>query len=229
MNISIFSVTKNPGDKSGQPSFSKVSSTKVTGTSNDADPKSLHFSPNRMLSEKETKVPYFPAAKTINDHLKAKKLLTKFNELENIGDKRRILDELLNPACRGKQLYIDSPFRAFVGYNLKVGENFFANMHCFFQDILPITIGDNVMIAPGVHIYTVTHPLDPKSRQEYSLWYPVKIGNDVWIGGKSIVCPGVTIGDRVTVAAGSVVTKDVPSDVLVGGSPAKIMRHLDTK
>lgn len=183
------------------------------------------------MSAKETRVPYFPEQKTINDHLKAKKLIANYDELEDEDreGKQKVLDELLNPACRGKLMWIEAPFRTFVGYNLTVGENFFANIHCYFQDILPITIGKNAMIAPGVHIYTVTHPLNPKSRQEYSLWYPVKIGNDVWLGGKSIICPGVTIGDNVTVAAGSVVTKDVPANVVVGGSPAKIIRHLDIK
>lgn len=162
---------------------------------------------------------------------KVKKILKKYNKLadEDQVGKRKILNELLNPACRGKQIFIEQPFYTFLGYNLTVGENFFANINCFLQDCETITIGDNCMFAPNVHIYTGTHPVDPKARQEYGLWYPVVIGNDVWIGGGSVVCPGVTIGDNVTVAARSTVYKDVPSNVLIGGNPARILRQLDPK
>lgn len=85
------------------------------------------------------------------------------------------------------------------------------------------------MIAPAVHIYTGTHPVDRKDRLEYSVACQVQIGNDVWIGGGSIVCPGVTIGDNVVIGAGSLVETDIPSNVIVGGNPAEIIRHLDVK
>jgi maltose O-acetyltransferase len=119
-----------------------------------------------------------------------------------------------------------------------VGDHFYCNFDCLILDSAPVTIGDNCLMAPGVHIYTATHPLNPESRQNFlqtnppdpnyfELAKPVTIGNQVWIGGRAIICPGVTIGDNVVVGAGSVVTKDVPSNVVVGGNPAMIIRYLD--
>lgn len=93
-------------------------------------------------------------------------------------------------------------------------------------DVCEVRIGNNVFIAPGVHIYAATHPLDAQLRRTQELGKPVTIGNDVWIGGKAVICPGVTVGDRSVIGAGSVVTKDVPSDVVVAGNPAKVIRTL---
>lgn len=114
------------------------------------------------------------------------------------------------------------------GYNTYVGENFYANFDCTILDVCEVRIGDNCMLAPGVHIYTATHPIDPVERnsgQEFGK--PVTIGNNVWIGGGAIINPGVTIGDDVVIASGAVVTKDVPDRVVVGGNPAKIIKRLD--
>ncbi len=94
-------------------------------------------------------------------------------------------------------------------------------------DVCPIHIGDNCMLAPGVHIYTATHPLDAEERNsgvEYGK--PVRIGNNVWIGGRAVINPGVTVGDNVVIASGAVVTKDVPANAVVGGNPAKIIKML---
>jgi maltose O-acetyltransferase len=94
-------------------------------------------------------------------------------------------------------------------------------------DIAPVNIGNNVMIGPNVDIYTVNHPLTASGRQAYlAQGSPVKIGNDVWIGGKVTITPGVSIGNNVVVAAGAVVTKDVPDNVLVGGVPARVIKPL---
>ncbi|WP_152655856.1 sugar O-acetyltransferase [Oceanobacillus sp. CFH 90083] len=128
----------------------------------------------------------------------------------------------------GSNLSIRPPFRCDYGYNIHVGENFYANYDCVFLDVCDIRIGDNCFIAPGVHIYTATHPLDAKERisgAEYGI--PVSIGNNVWIGGRSIINPGVHIGNNVVVASGSVVTKDIPDNALVGGNPARIIRWLE--
>lgn len=164
--------------------------------------------------------------KIINDMIKARNLMLQYNAIElgmDNENKTKILRELLSPASRDKKTppFIEAPFFVLFGYNLTVGDNFFANFECVFLDGAPITIGDNCMLGPGVHIYTGTYPVDADSR------YPVKIGNDVWIGGRTIVCPGITIGDNVTVAAGSVVQDDVPPNVVVAGNPAVIKSHLE--
>lgn len=130
----------------------------------------------------------------------------------------------------GDKLHIESNFRVEYGYNIEIGENFYSNYDCLLLDICPIIIGDNAMLAPGVHIYSATHPLDPEERnsgKEYGK--PVKIGNNVWIGGRSLIAPGVTLGDNVVVAAGSVVTKSFPDNVVIGGNPAKIIKYIEIK
>ena len=108
-----------------------------------------------------------------------------------------------------------------------LGKEFYANFDCVMLDVCPIHIGDNCMLAPGVHIYTATHPLDAEERNsgvEYGK--PVRIGNNVWIGGRAVINPGVTVGDNVVIASGAVVTKDVPANAVVGGNPAKIIKML---
>jgi len=94
-------------------------------------------------------------------------------------------------------------------------------------DVCEVRIGDHVFIAPGIHIYTATHPLKAELRRTQEFGKPVTIGSDVWIGGKAIICPGVSVGDRSVIGAGSVVTKDVPPGVVVAGNPAKVIRNLE--
>lgn len=194
------------------------------------------MSKDRVLSEKPiiySQQPSEASGKVVADLIRTKKLVTKFNELDVFDQegKYKVLCELLHPACREKQPFpfMQAPFYIHFGYNFNVGANFFSNFGCVFLDDAPITIGDNCMIAPGVHIYAGTHPVDPKARQEYAVSYPVNIGHNVWLGGKSVILPGVTIGDNVTIGAGSVVTKDIPSNVLAVGNPAKVIRRFDAK
>lgn len=165
----------------------------------------------------------------------AKKLVKKYNELDVDNEKGRqgILAQLLNPFCQGKKITIKTPFHIDYGYNLTAGDELYVNIGCVFLDAAPITFGNDCLVGPGVHIYAATHPIQAKYRrnteEKYYLASPVKIGNDVWIGGKAVICPGVTIGNNVVVAAGAVVVKDVPSNVLVGGNPAKIIRSIDAE
>ncbi|MGE6260411.1 maltose O-acetyltransferase [Heyndrickxia sporothermodurans] len=166
----------------------------------------------------------------VEERLFARKLTREYNEtLETELEKRTfILKKLLG--ATGENIYIEPTFKCDYGYNISVGENFYANFDCVILDVCPVKIGNNCMIAPGVHIYTATHPLDAETRnsgKEYGK--PVFIGNNVWIGGRSIVNPGVTIGDNVVIASGSVVTKDVPDNVVVGGNPAKVIKKIDAK
>ena len=164
----------------------------------------------------------------VNERLNARRLTRLFNNtLEDEIEKRtEILKELFGEV--GENIYIEPTFKCDYGYNIKVGDNFYANFDCVMLDVCPITIGNNVFLAPGVHIYTATHPLNPEERNSGAEFgKSVKIGDSVWIGGRAVICPGVTIGNNVVVAAGAVVTKDVPDNVVVGGNPAKIIKSIE--
>lgn len=126
------------------------------------------------------------------------------------------------------RVYVEPTISFDYGYNIFVGENFYCNFHNVFLDICPITIGDNCLFGPNVQLYTASHPLEPGKRnsgQEFGK--PITIGNNVWIGGSSVVIPGVTLGDNVVVAAGAVVTKSFPDNVVVGGNPARIIKTIE--
>jgi maltose O-acetyltransferase len=164
----------------------------------------------------------------VKDRENARRITRIFNQtIENEIDKRTdILKELFGST--GENLFVEPTFRCDYGYNIHVGENFYANFDCVILDVCEVRIGANCFIAPGVHIYTATHPLNPFERisgAEYGK--PVSIGNNVWIGGRAVINPGLTIGDNVVIASGAVVTKDVPSNVVVGGNPAKVIKQIN--
>ncbi|ADI00426.1 maltose acetyltransferase domain-containing protein [Salisediminibacterium selenitireducens] len=128
----------------------------------------------------------------------------------------------------GKEAFIEPDIRMDYGFNIHVGDHFYANFGCVILDVCPVRIGHNAMLAPGVHIYTATHPLDPVERnagQEFAK--PVTIGDNVWIGGMAVINPGVTIGNDAVIASGAVVTKDVPAQAVVGGNPAKVLKMIE--
>lgn len=125
------------------------------------------------------------------------------------------------------QFTVISPFFCDYGYNIEVGENFFMNMNCVILDEAKVTFGDNVFVAPCCGFYTAGHPLDAERRNrglEYAR--PITIGDNVWIGGHVCVLPGVTIGDNAVIGAGSVVTKDVPANVVAAGNPCRVIRPI---
>lgn len=127
----------------------------------------------------------------------------------------------------GAGVYIEPTFRCDYGYNIKVGNEFYANFDCVILDVCDVNIGNNVFFGPRVNIYTAAHPLEAEVRNsllEYGK--PVAIGNSVWIGGGAVILPGVTIGDNSVIGAGSVVTKDVPSGVVAVGNPCRILRKI---
>lgn len=153
--------------------------------------------------------------------------LWEFNNLRPslIEEQQAILRELLG--SHGKQFHFNQPFRCDYGCNIHIGENFFANFNLTILDEAEVRIGDNVLIGPNVSIYTACHPLDAEQRNTWVEWAEkVTIGNNVWIGGSATILPGVTIGDNVVIGGGSVVTKDIPDNVVVGGNPAKILKQL---
>jgi len=128
----------------------------------------------------------------------------------------------------GEKVWIAKTFNCDNGKNIFIGNNFTGNYNLTILDIRKVTIGDNVMIGPGCLISTVNHPIAPMGRRKHlGIAKPVTIGNDVWLGGNVTVLPGVTIGNNVVVAAGAVVTKDVPDNCLVGGVPARLIRRIE--
>lgn len=128
----------------------------------------------------------------------------------------------------GEGLEVHATFCCDYGYNIHVGDDFFANYDCAILDVAPINIGKHCLLGPKVQIYSVNHPADPKLRRNGAMGIgkPVTLGDDVWVGGGAIICPGVTLGNNVIVAAGAVVTKSFGNNVVVGGNPAQVIKHL---
>lgn len=159
------------------------------------------------------------------ERIRARELVHTYNQtLPSDAEKRtELLAALFGETAEPP--IIEPSLRVDYGYNIHTGKAFFANFDCVFLDVCEIRFGDRCMLGPGVHIYTATHPLDPVERssgREFAK--PVVIGDDVWIGGGALIMPGVTIGNRVVIASGAVVTKDVPDDMVIGGNPARTIR-----
>jgi maltose O-acetyltransferase len=184
-----------------------------------------------MKTEKEKMLSgekYFANDKVLTaERTKAKKLLHQINVTEYLmnANTRNNLRALFPNSH--KRLYIEPPFHCDYGYNIYSGENVYFNVNCVVLDTMKITIGNYVFFGPGVHIYTATHPLDAVERRTIEFSKPVVIGNDCWIGGNSVICPGVTIGNCCVIGAGSVVTKNIPDNSLAVGNPAKVIRELN--
>jgi len=162
------------------------------------------------------------------DRNRASDLMHKYNALSETQQEKRqqILSQLLGKI--GNNIIIKPPFMVDYGYNIEIGDNFFANYGFTVLDCNTISIGNNVLIGPNVHIYAATHPINYKIRQQHlELAESITIGNDVWIGGSVIICKGIKIGNGSTIGAGSVVTKDIPDNVLAAGNPCKVIKYLD--
>lgn len=161
------------------------------------------------------------------ERLRARRITDRLNRLSaDDGDEAAVLIAGLFGAA-GEGTVVTPPFRCDYGYNIRIGRNGFLNYDCVFLDVMPITIGDHAQIAPGVHVYTATHPVDAERRRsgaEYGK--EVTIGNNVWIGGRAVICPGVTVGDHTVIGAGSVVTRDLPPNVVAAGNPCRVIRPL---
>ena len=163
----------------------------------------------------------------LSERKEAKKLLFQFNALvpDEIEKQNIIIKNLFGKT--GKSLFIEPPFRCDYGYNISIGENFYANFNCIILDCAEVKIGNNVLLAPNINIYTAGHPIHHELRiSDYEFAFPVTIGNNIWIGGGVIINPGITIGDNSVIGSGSVVTKDIPSDVVAAGNPCRVLRKI---
>jgi len=163
----------------------------------------------------------------IQEREKTKDLCFEYNHLQpsKIKERKALIKKLFGNTA--ENFHIEQPFYCDYGYNIEIGENFYTNVNVVILDCAKVTFGDNVFIAPNCGFYTAGHPFDVDQRNkglEYA--YPITIGDNVWIGGGCSILPGVTIGDNTVIGAGSVVTKDIPDNVLAVGNPCKVIREL---
>lgn len=159
--------------------------------------------------------------------LRARALCQRLNALPPTDREAAVAvtEELLGGA---RDAYLTPPFFCDYGVNIKLGAKAYFNANCVVLDVAQVTIGDHVLIGPAVQIYTALHPLDAAGRRAgLESGSPVVIGNDVWIGGAAVICPGVSIGDGAVIGAGSVVTRDIPAHVFAAGNPCRVIRALD--
>lgn len=140
-------------------------------------------------------------------------------------ERRRILVELFGAG--GDTVWMQPPFFCDYGSNIRLGERVFFNFNCVVLDVCGVSIGDYTLFGPAVQIYTALHPLDAEARRGKELGKPVEIGSDVWVGGGAIICPGVSIGSRAVIGAGSVVTRDIPQGVFAAGNPCRVIRAVE--
>jgi maltose O-acetyltransferase len=161
------------------------------------------------------------------DRIKTRLLIKELNDSreDQTAERSRILQQLIPD--QGQGLWLQPPFYCDYGYNIKLGNKVFFNFNCVVLDVTWVTIGSRTLFGPNVQIYTATHPIDHTERAsglEYAK--PITIGEDVWVGGSAVICPGVSIGDRSVIGAGSVVTKDIPADVFAAGNPCRVIRSV---
>ncbi len=171
---------------------------------------------------------YDPYAPDLMEGRRRARDLTKlYNETRDADadERARILRELLGTYSEG--IWIEPMFQCDYGVNIHLGRKVFFNFGCVILDCAEVRIGEYTQLAPGVHIYTATHPLSAAARRAGpELAKAVTIGSDVWIGGSAVICPGVTIGDRAVIGAGAVVTRDIPPDSVAVGNPARVVKQI---
>jgi maltose O-acetyltransferase len=167
-------------------------------------------------------------AEMIAIRTKIKHILHKLNVTEYYTDQ---FQSVINELCPNSatNIHLEPPFHCDYGDNIYAAEGVFINFGAVILDGAKVTIGRKTLIAPGVHIYTARHPLNIEERRLWEDCRPVTIGEECWIGGHVTICPGVTIGDRAVIGAGSVVTRDVPADTLALGNPARVVKKLNEK
>ncbi len=163
----------------------------------------------------------------INERVKCKLLCQEYNNIkyDDIEKREDILKQILGKTK--EKFFVEQPFICDYGYNIEIGEKFYSNHNLTILDCAKVTFGDNVLVGPNCAFYTAEHPLDAETRNKgFEYARPITIGNNVWIGGGVNILSGITVGNNVVIAAGAVVTKDIPSNVVIAGVPAKIIKRI---
>jgi acetyltransferase-like isoleucine patch superfamily enzyme len=183
------------------------------------------------MTEKDKMIagkPYIASDRELQKaRLEAQRACFRYNQIDpkNYKERKGVIRGLFD--ATDALFCVEQPFYCDYGFNISIGNNFFSNYHLTILDCAPVTIGENVMIGPNVAIYTAGHPIHHETRNtglEYAL--PVTIGNNVWIGGNTVINPNVNIGDNSVIGSGSVVTKDIPPNVIAVGNPCKVLREI---
>lgn len=179
------------------------------------------------IERRNNNIAYISDEEIFAEQIKCRRVLQKLNFMDR-SDFEAIAEtaaELIDAPKGGA--FINPPFYCDYGKRIHAGKNFFANYNCTVLDVADVTIGDNCQLAPNVAIYTAGHPIHPDTRNSaYEYGKPVTIGDNVWIGGNSVICPGVTIGSNTVIGAGSVVTKDIPDWCIAAGNPCRVIRSI---
>ena len=162
----------------------------------------------------------------VADRVRARDLCQMLNATREInqGERRRILKQLFGAG--GETVWMQPPFFCDYGSNIELGERVFFNFNCVVLDVCRIRIGSFTLFGPAVQIYTPMHPMNAELRRMQEFGKPIDIGSDVWVGGGALILPGVTIGSRAVIGAGSVVTRDIPEGVFAAGNPCRVVREI---
>ena len=175
---------------------------------------------------RDAQLAYISDASIMEEQKVCRRKLQKLNFMDR-SDFDGIAEAVKDLLGKSEGAFINPPFYCDYGKNIEVGKNFFANYNCTILDVAKVRIGDNCQMAPNVAIYTAGHPVHPLTRNTmYEYGIEVTIGDNVWIGGNTVICPGVHIGNNTVIGAGSVVTKDIPDQVIAAGNPCRVIRKI---
>lgn len=178
------------------------------------------------IKRRDAGLAYVSDGKVLEQQKRARRLTQALNTADR-ADFDKIAGIVKELFGKSDGAWVNPPFYCDYGFNIEVGKNFFANYNCTILDVAKVRIGDNCQMAPNVAIYTAGHPIHPATRNTlYEYGIEINIGDNVWIGGNTVICPGVRIGDNVVIGAGSVVTKDIPDWCIAGGNPCKVIREI---
>lgn len=178
------------------------------------------------IKRRDAGLPYIADGNVLEQQKRARRLTQALNTADR-ADFDKIAGIVKELFGKSDGAWVNPPFYCDYGFNIEVGKNFFANYNCTILDVAKVRIGDNCLMAPNVAIYTAGHPIHPDVRNTtYEYGIEVNIGDNVWIGGNTVICPGVRIGDNAVIGAGSVVTKDIPAWCIAAGNPCRVIREI---